>query len=277
MHGVFMRLMSCCREISYAGMSGLHLLFVQMHHYQTAFWINLCKTNTYCLCSIIQFSPRSAFSGVNASLSPVPCLWRWVCSSLMPAHEVFSSDSRCPALWFWGAADSERTLKGWSWGGPVVFITTSITWLPTMSHLSWILAWFLHYLSAQRDREIIVLSGFLWRSVLKWPWLSFYKCGHHCVTPWSVSPVFVLVSTPLQVSAIIPCVFMPVFSVCLLPVRLVRFYKRAFPSSWFSSSVSYFFPVLTILPPLAPFLPVVLYLITNLCLFSTCPLPVLCL
>ena len=63
-------LMSCCREISYAGMSGLHLLFVQMQHYQTAFWINLCKTNTYCLCSIIQFSPRSAFSGVNnASLS----------------------------------------------------------------------------------------------------------------------------------------------------------------------------------------------------------------
>ena len=44
-------------------------------------------------------------------------------------------------------------------------------------------------------------------------------------TPWSVTPVFVFVSTPHQVSPIAPyyplCIFTPVFSICLMPVRLV--------------------------------------------------------
>jgi hypothetical protein len=60
------------------------------------------------------------------------------------------------------------------------------------------------------------------------------------VTPWSVSPVPVIVSTPLQVSPIfpiIPCIFIPVFSDCPLPVCHVNqrlFTSPAFPSLSFS-------------------------------------------
>jgi hypothetical protein len=60
---------------------------------------------------------------------------------------------------------------------------------------------------------------------------------HLGLTPWSFSPVFVIVSTPFQVSPIfpiIPCVFISVFSICLLPVRLLcQVNQRFCVSAWY--------------------------------------------
>ena len=73
--------------------------------------------------------------------------------------------------------------------------------------------------------------------------------------PWSVSHVFVFVSTLLQVSPIfpiIPCVYLPVFSVCLsvcqLPVCLVC---SSLPAFWVSAPAcsSFSFLVLLVFDP----------------------------
>ena len=83
---------------------------------------------------------------------------------------------------------------------------------------------------------IVVEEGKGWREELILKVFLF-------VTPWSVLPVFVLVSTPLQVSPIFPIIpwaFIPVFSVCcqfvlschVLPecLPVFMFLKGLFPS-----------------------------------------------
>ena len=95
------------------------------------------------------------------------------------------------------------------------------------------------------------------------------------VTPWSVSPVFVLVSTPLQVSPvfpIIPSVFIPVFSVAssFCSSRLRVF----FPWCWLvlGSVFPFFWPLCLLWPrDCLPFCALwTLIWITDLCLPLTC-------
>jgi hypothetical protein len=94
-------------------------------------------------------------------------------------------------------------------------------------------------------------------------WAGSQQIPHICrgehVTPWSVSPVFVIVSTHLQVSPLFlisPWVLIPVFPAYLLPVRLVyQVNQRVFRSPPFSfalfceSSRLWPLPVWTLNPP----------------------------
>jgi hypothetical protein len=79
---------------------------------------------------------------------------------------------------------------------------------------------------------------------------------------------------------IIPCVFIPVFSVCLLPVHFVCKASQHFSPCFclFYSSRFLVFPVFTILPALTPSLPAILHLAPprwtiDLCLPWTVRLP----